>query len=293
MFSFPKFPAESHAEVVLKNLASPVESWGFSARILGSKRIQSSQVMMTETGPCLVEVNSRCHGAAGSWMPLARALTGYTQASAMAVKIHPFEVPFSDHMTYSQFVGPQMNRSNRFHQARFPAATQVDACVDAFLDENAFAGLWTVDCEVKPFQAISGSTPKWPSLHLEDCLTYHCHSKPPDKCQCWSLIMRVRCDGSNRFYCKICKCWEILSWKKELRSSKLFWHTFRLEPCSTSFLPRSPNRLEIHHHFPRSYGNFGGVYPISMAWNMKQVDGSWTSQLPWLVLDWGRCSAIV
>ena len=82
----------------------------------------------------------------------------------MAVKIHPFEVPFSDHMTYSQFVGPQMNRSNRFHQARFPAATQVDACVDAFLDENAFAGLWTVDCEVKPFQAISGSTPKWPSF---------------------------------------------------------------------------------------------------------------------------------
>ena len=36
---------------------------------------------MTETGPCLVEVNSRCHGAAGSWMPLARALTGYTQAA--------------------------------------------------------------------------------------------------------------------------------------------------------------------------------------------------------------------
>lgn len=36
---------------------------------------------MTETGPCLVEVNSRCHGAAGSWMPLARAMTGYTQAS--------------------------------------------------------------------------------------------------------------------------------------------------------------------------------------------------------------------
>lgn len=153
MFSFPKFPAESHAEVVLKNLASPVESWGFSARILGSKRIQSSQVMMTETGPCLVEVNSRCHGAAGSWMPLARALTGYTQASAMAVKIHPFEVPFSDHMTYSQFVGPQMNRSNRFHQARFPAATQVDACVDAFLDENAFAGLWTVrSSHFRPFQ---------------------------------------------------------------------------------------------------------------------------------------------
>ena len=52
-----------------------------------------TEVMMTETGPCLVEVNSRCHGAAGSWMPLAKAMTGYTQ---------------------------------------------VDACVDAFLDEVAF-----------------------------------------------------------------------------------------------------------------------------------------------------------
>lgn len=38
-----------------------------------------AQVMMTETGPCLVEVNSRCHGVAGSWMPLAHAMTGYTQ----------------------------------------------------------------------------------------------------------------------------------------------------------------------------------------------------------------------
>ncbi|CAE7241682.1 ddaF [Symbiodinium natans] len=41
-----------------------------------------TEVMMTETGPCLVEVNSRCHGAAGSWMPLARAMTGYTQVDA-------------------------------------------------------------------------------------------------------------------------------------------------------------------------------------------------------------------
>ena len=38
-----------------------------------------TEVMMTAEGPCLVEVNSRCHGAAGAWMPLAEALTGYTQ----------------------------------------------------------------------------------------------------------------------------------------------------------------------------------------------------------------------
>ncbi|CAJ1378522.1 unnamed protein product [Effrenium voratum] len=64
-----------------------------------------TEVMMTETGPCLVEVNSRCHGAAGSWMPLARAMTGYTQ---------------------------------------------VDACVDAFLDAEAFHRLPEVP---PPFQA--------------------------------------------------------------------------------------------------------------------------------------------
>eukprot|EP00490_Sorites_sp_Unknown_P029638 CAMPEP_0114664610 /NCGR_PEP_ID=MMETSP0191-20121206/29109_1 /TAXON_ID=126664 /ORGANISM="Sorites sp." /LENGTH=146 /DNA_ID=CAMNT_0001907183 /DNA_START=1 /DNA_END=441 /DNA_ORIENTATION=+ len=71
---------------------------------------------MTETGPCLVEVNSRCHGAAGSWMPLAKALTGYTQ---------------------------------------------VDACVDAFLDAEAFAKLPDVP---QQFQA-SGQVSMLVSYH--------------------------------------------------------------------------------------------------------------------------------
>jgi biotin carboxylase len=65
-----------------------------------------TEVMMTADGPCLVEVNSRCHGAAGAWMPLARALTGYTQ---------------------------------------------VDACVDAFLNANAFDRL--PDVTPSPFMA--------------------------------------------------------------------------------------------------------------------------------------------
>mmetsp|Transcript_80476 Transcript_80476/g.207144 ORF Transcript_80476/g.207144 Transcript_80476/m.207144 type:complete len:430 (+) Transcript_80476:120-1409(+) len=38
-----------------------------------------TEVMMTATGPCLVEVNCRTHGGNGSWMPLARAMTGYSQ----------------------------------------------------------------------------------------------------------------------------------------------------------------------------------------------------------------------
>merc|ERR1740138_1746708 len=65
-----------------------------------------TEVMMTADGPCLVEVNSRCHGAAGAWMPLARAMTGYTQ---------------------------------------------VDACVDAFLNANAFERL--PDVTPSPFMA--------------------------------------------------------------------------------------------------------------------------------------------
>ena len=33
-----------------------------------------TEVMMTDDGPCLVEVNSRCHGLSGAWMPLVQAL---------------------------------------------------------------------------------------------------------------------------------------------------------------------------------------------------------------------------
>jgi biotin carboxylase len=41
------------------------------------------EVMMTETGPCLVEMNCRTHGGDGSWVPLAKALTGgYSQVDA-------------------------------------------------------------------------------------------------------------------------------------------------------------------------------------------------------------------
>lgn len=34
-------------------------------------------------GPCLVELNARCHGGDGSWVPLAKALTGYSQVDAV------------------------------------------------------------------------------------------------------------------------------------------------------------------------------------------------------------------
>ena len=39
------------------------------------------EVMMTPTGPCLVEVGARCHGAEGYWLGVAEECVGYTQVS--------------------------------------------------------------------------------------------------------------------------------------------------------------------------------------------------------------------
>merc|ERR1719428_646061 len=42
-----------------------------------------TEVMMSDDGPCLVEVNCRAHGGDGTWAPLAKALTGsYCQVDA-------------------------------------------------------------------------------------------------------------------------------------------------------------------------------------------------------------------
>ncbi|GMI01569.1 hypothetical protein TrLO_g10212 [Triparma laevis f. longispina] len=38
-----------------------------------------AEVMMTATGPCLVEVGSRCHGGEGTWQPIADGALGYNQ----------------------------------------------------------------------------------------------------------------------------------------------------------------------------------------------------------------------
>jgi len=65
------------------------------------------EVMMTESGPCLVEMNCRAHGGDGSWVPMAKALTG--------------------------------------------GYSQVDACIDSFLDIEAFNSL--PDLPPAPFKA--------------------------------------------------------------------------------------------------------------------------------------------
>lgn len=35
------------------------------------------------SGPCLVEVGSRCHGGEGTWLPVAQECIGYTQVSVL------------------------------------------------------------------------------------------------------------------------------------------------------------------------------------------------------------------
>ena len=107
---------------------------------------------MTETGPCLVEVNSRCHGAAGSWMPLARALTGYTQA-ALGIYIYVFVFCLCMLM---------------WQCCRSCSCVQVDACVDAFLDGHAFAGR----IHAKLGQSVQGFifNPTWMSQELSKWL---------------------------------------------------------------------------------------------------------------------------
>mmetsp|Transcript_19940 Transcript_19940/g.32851 ORF Transcript_19940/g.32851 Transcript_19940/m.32851 type:complete len:441 (-) Transcript_19940:80-1402(-) len=38
-----------------------------------------AEIMWTKTGPCLIEVGSRCHGGHGSWKPIANKAFGYNQ----------------------------------------------------------------------------------------------------------------------------------------------------------------------------------------------------------------------
>ena len=43
------------------------------------------EVMYNEaTGPCLVEVGSRCQGGEGTWLPTCVECVGYTQVSESA-----------------------------------------------------------------------------------------------------------------------------------------------------------------------------------------------------------------
>ena len=40
------------------------------------------EIIITPSGPCLVEVGSRCHGGEGTWLPVVRECIGYSQLEA-------------------------------------------------------------------------------------------------------------------------------------------------------------------------------------------------------------------
>jgi hypothetical protein len=40
------------------------------------------EVILTSTGPCLVEVGTRCHGGEATWATVAQECIGYTQIEA-------------------------------------------------------------------------------------------------------------------------------------------------------------------------------------------------------------------
>jgi predicted ATP-grasp superfamily ATP-dependent carboligase len=86
-------PVEADSEVALQLI--PYVRGVLDA--LGIKNGAShGEVMMTPTGPCLVEMNCRAHGGDGAWVPLARALTGgYSQVDATVtafVNEHEFQM---------------------------------------------------------------------------------------------------------------------------------------------------------------------------------------------------------
>lgn len=59
----------------------------YTRRVLDALDIKNgpshAEIMMTNDGPCLVEMNARAHGGDGNWRPLCRALNGgYSQVEA-------------------------------------------------------------------------------------------------------------------------------------------------------------------------------------------------------------------
>ena len=91
--ALPERPANGAAFVYFGMI--PVDTASLEAKLLlnytnrvldalGMKNGAShAEVILTPTGPCLVEMNCRVQGGDGNWRPLAQALTGgYSQVEA-------------------------------------------------------------------------------------------------------------------------------------------------------------------------------------------------------------------
>lgn len=68
------------------NLPMCQELVAYASKVLDAVEITEGpshmEVMFTPTGPCLVEVGSRCQGGEGSWIPVVNQCIGFSQAAA-------------------------------------------------------------------------------------------------------------------------------------------------------------------------------------------------------------------
>lgn len=95
VFVYDKRPANGSAFVYFGSNPVPIDSTEakilipYTRRVLDALEFRNGpshgEIMMTNDGPCLVEMNCRAHGGDGNWRPLAAALTGgYTQVESTA-----------------------------------------------------------------------------------------------------------------------------------------------------------------------------------------------------------------
>jgi biotin carboxylase len=77
---FGQIPIDSQSEIakiLIPYTRSVLDALGFK------NGPSHGEIMMTDEGPCLVEMNCRAHGGDGNWRPMCRALTGgYSQVEA-------------------------------------------------------------------------------------------------------------------------------------------------------------------------------------------------------------------
>ena len=92
IWEYDKRPANGAAFVYygmhLKSTAGKLERQliDYSAQVLKALHINQGpshmEVIMTPSGPCLVEVGCRCHGGEATWLPIVEECVGYSQLEA-------------------------------------------------------------------------------------------------------------------------------------------------------------------------------------------------------------------
>jgi hypothetical protein len=130
----------------------------YELRVLDALHIRNGashgEVIMTPTGPCLVEVGARPHGGEGTFMPMADACWGFNQVGALADSVisdaafahYPDCVPnyakFAYKVDFICFVTGTLKRIDRLDEiAQLPAFLRFD-----LLPKPGDAVSPTIDC---------------------------------------------------------------------------------------------------------------------------------------------------